>query len=165
MKTYEIIGMLRKIADMRTAVNEETGEFLYSDEDIEKAEKEIRATKEEKLNAIQDYKLSLNGDIALYEAKNKKQEDNIKRVKKQQDYLKELQMDLLDGEKLKTDEYTFYYTTSKSVNITDEKRIFERGAYIRTTLTPDKTAIKKALLGGDKVLGAELVTNTSLVVK
>ncbi len=165
MTSYEIITKLKEIALMRDAVNEETGEYIHTEEEVAKLEDEISATKEQKLNAIQDYKLSLNDEIARFKEKKAKQDANIKRATNQQEYLKELQTDLLGGEKLKTDEYTFSYRKSKSVNITDESKILERGAYTKVKKEVDKTAIKKAIENGEKVLGAELIEKISLSVR
>lgn len=165
MTTYEILEELRKINDMRNAFDEETGVFLYSDEEIENKINSINAEKKDKLNAIEDFKRKLKKDVEFYEEKKNKQESNIKKANKDIEYLKELQCDLLGGKKLKTDEYNFYYTTSKSVNITDEKRVLEHGLFTKVTKTADKTAIKKAIQEGQKVLGAEIVTKKSLVIK
>lgn len=163
MTTYEIIEQLRIINTMKEAVNETTGEFMFTDEEVEAEEANINATKEQKLNAIQDYKLSLNDEITRFKEKKAKQDANIKRVTKQQDYLKELQCDLLGGEKLKTDEYSFYYTKSKSVNIIDET--FLDNMYFKTVKTVDKTFIKNCITDGEDVKGAELIEKTSLTVR
>lgn len=163
MKTYEIINQLRQINTMREEVNEETGEFVYSDKQVEEAENKINATKEEKLNAIQDYKLSLNDEITRFKDKKAKQDANIKRVEKQQAYLKELQCDLLGGEKLKTDEYNFFFKTTKFVNITDETKLDSK--YISLEPKIDKKSIGKDLKEGKEVLGSELLENKSLSVR
>ena len=164
MTTYEIIETLKTVEKMRNEVDE-NGEYIYTEEEVAEVEKQINATKEQKLNAIQDYKLSLNDEITRFEEKKAKQDANIKRATTQQEYLKDLQCELLDGEKLKTDEYTFSYRKSKSVNITDEERVLERGAYTKIKKEVDKTAIKKAIENGEKVLGAELVEKTSLSIR
>lgn len=166
MTTYEIIEQLRLIGTMREAVNETTGEFMFTDEEVEAEEEKINATKDQKLNAIQDYKLSLNDEITRFKEKKAKQDANIKRVTKQQDYLKELQCDLLGGEKLKTDEYSFYYTKSESVNIIDASFFNEYEEMITHKTEVNKTAVKKALKdGADFSKGAELIKKTSLTVR
>lgn len=165
MTTYEIIEQLRLIGTMREAVNETTGEFMFTDEEVEAEEANINATKEQKLNAIQDYKLSLNDEITRFKEKKAKQDANIKRVTKQQDYLKELQCDLLGGEKLKTDEYSFYYTKSKTVNIINESKLLEDDKLVTITRKLSLSAIKKNILSGDLKEGAELITKTSLAVR
>lgn len=165
MTTKEIIEQLRVIDVMRNATDEESGEYLYTEEHIAKEENKINATREQKLNAIQDYRLSLDDEIKRCQEKKAKQEANIKRTKNHQEYLKELQMDLLGGEKLKTDEYTFSYRTTKSVNITDESKVLDNNIFIKTKIEVDKTAIKKAIENGDEVLGAEIIENKSLSVR
>lgn len=164
MTSYEIINKLREISLMRDAINEETGEYLYTEDEIAKLEDEISATKEQKLNAIQDYKLSLNDEITRAKDKKAKQDENIKRIEAHQDYLKELQSDLLGGEKLKTDEYTFSYRKTKSVNITSKEDIKTKFFKTVETITIDKIALKKAIEDGEECLGAEIVEKISLSV-
>ena len=147
MKTHEIIERIREISQMITAVNDETGEFLYTDEQIEAKESEIGSTRDQKLNAIQDYKLSLKDEIQRFKDKKAKQDANIKRVEKQQEYLKELQTDLLGGDKLKTDEYNFYYSKSKSVVVPKDVEVGFKDC-IKTKYEWDKPAIKKLLESG-----------------
>lgn len=167
MTTYEIINKLKEITLMRDAVNEETGEYIYTEQEIAKLEDEISATKEQKLNAIQDYRLSLDDEIARFTDKKKKQEANIKNTKRHQDYLKELQADLLGGEKLKTDEYNFYYTTTTSVYIIKVDDIQDK--FCTFTKVADKKLIKEALLKAEEneesFIGANLVKKKNLVVR
>ncbi len=167
MTTFEIIQQLQSINLMREAVDEETGEFLFTVEEVEAEEKKINATKEEKLNAIQDYKLSLNDEIARFKEKKAKQDANIKRTTARQDYLKELQSELLGGEKLKTDEYSFYYTKSESVEVTDESQLLDK--YFKVEKKPIakdiKKAYKEAEAKGETFYGVILHKKTSLVVK
>ena len=167
MTTHEIITKLRLVNIMKESTNEETGEFTYSDTEIKEAENAINATKDQKLNAIQDYKLSLNDEVTRFKEKKAKQDANIKRVTKQQDYLKELQTDLLGGEKLKTDEYSFYYTKSESVEVTDEKALDDK--YFKVEKKPIAADIKKAYKeaekNGETFFGVILHKKRSLTVR
>jgi len=167
MTTREIIEQLRVIDVMRNAVDEETGEYLYTEEQIAKQENSINATKEQKLNAIQDYRLSLDDEIKRFQEKKAKQDANIKRTKNHQEYLKELQMDLLGGDGLKTDEYNFYYTTTTSVDIINVHDIQDK--FCKFTKVADKELIKEALLKAEEneesFIGANLVKKKNLVVR
>lgn len=167
MTTNEIIEQLRLVAEMREAFDDATGEFLYTDADIKVAEDAINATKEEKLNAIQDYKLSVNDEIERFKAKKAVQDANIKRATKKQEYLKGLQDSLLGGEKLKTDEYSFYYKKSTSVVVTNIDLIEDK--YCRFEKKPDSKLIKEQIEMCNKreenFFGAELVTKNSLAVR
>tara|TARA_R110000851_G_C12974942_1_gene555723 strand:- start:415 stop:918 length:504 start_codon:yes stop_codon:yes gene_type:complete len=167
MTSYEIIEQLKIVAEMKVSVNDETGEFTYTSEQIEAYEKSIFASREQKLNAIQDYKLTLNDSIVRFKEKKAMQDLNIKRTQKKQDYLKGLQIDLLGGDKLKTDEFNFYYTTCKKVNILDIDLIedkyckFEKVAILKDI----KEAMELAIKNKESFFGAELLESKSLVVK
>lgn len=54
-------------------------------------------------------------------------------------------------------------TTPGRVEVTDETAL--PFAYLRTTTTPDKTAIRTALLAGEQVPGAHLETSVTLRVR
>lgn len=84
---------------------------------------------------------------------------------KQENKLKELLAYLLQGEKLKTDRFTFSYRKSTSVHILDESLIPAKFLKIKETVTVDKMAIKKMLVDFETVAGAELETKNSLTVK
>ncbi len=144
MTTEEILKRLREIDDLSNMVNEESGEFKYSESEIDKMYEDINATKEEKLIAIEDYKRKLQKEIEFYNEKKAKQDANIKRTNGTITYLKELQMDLLGGEKLKTDEYTFSYRKAKSIHVPEK---VDKGFKdcVEVKYEWDKTAIKKML--------------------
>jgi len=167
MTTREIIEQLRVIDVMRNAVDEETGEYLYTEDQIAKEENSINATKEQKLNAIQDYRLSLDDEIKRFQEKKAKQDANIKRTKNHQEYLKELQMDLLGGDGLKTDEYTFFFKESEKVEVSDINLIEDK--YCKFEKKPVLKLIKEQIEMADRrkesFFGASIVKNKSLSVR
>lgn len=164
MRAFDITEEYRALEALMVEVDE-NGEFINSEDDLKVFIDELKDSKAEKLNNIQDFKLSNDGAISALDEKIKKLTARKTSLSKLNDRLKELQLMLLDGDKLKTDEYNFYYTTSKSVNITDESKVLERGLFTKVTRTADKAAIKKAILEGQKVLGAEIAIKKSLVIK
>lgn len=167
MKTYQIIQELKNISVMEEEIDEISGEYLYTEEEISRAYKEINAQKEDKLNAIEDYKRSIKKEQELYEEKKKKQEENIKRCKNKVEYLNELQESLLNGEKLKTDEYTFSFRSSSSVNVYDIEQLEDK--YFRIEKKPILKdigeAIKNANSKGESFFGAEIVNKVSLSIR
>ena len=167
MTSYEIIKELQLINEMKNQFDEETGVFLYTDAEIATKYAAINADKEIKLNAIEDYKRSIKKDIELYAEKKKKQEANIKRSNNDIERLKEFQELLLDGEKYKNDEYTFYYTKSESVSIINADDLQDK--YFKIEKKPILADIKKAIKEADKneesFFGAILEQKKSLVVK
>ena len=167
MTTNEIVQKIQQIERMKNDINPTTGEFNFTDEEIAKVEAEINATKEEKLNAIQDYKLSLNDNIKRFKEKKAVQDANIKRTEKFQEYLKELQLSLLDGEKIKTDEFNFYFTKSVSVDVVEPENLEDKYCtFVRKPILKEiKEAMLKAEEKGESFFGANLIRKNSLVVR
>jgi hypothetical protein len=166
MTSNEIIDKLKKIDLMGEQTDEETGEFLYSDIEIKALYSSIIAAKEDKLIAIEDYYRSKNDEILRYKEKKAKQDANIKRTQKEQEQLRFYQNLLLEGEKLKTDDYTFSYRTTKSVEVDPTIELYALPVELyKTTYAPNKAAIKKELENGWTYDGIKLVENTSLNVR
>jgi len=167
MTTVEIIEQLRKIDNMKNEINEETGEFLYTEDDINAEVAKLEGLKEEKLNAIEDYKRKLKKDIEFYDEKKKKQEANIKKAKASIEYMKSLQESLLGGEKLKTDEYTFSYRVSEKVIVEDVEQLLPK--FYKIEKKPIASEIKKAIKEAEKnkesFFGATIERNKSLSVR
>lgn len=165
MNSFNILQEYKALEDLMNETDPETGEFLNSEDDIKEYVEQLQQDKNTKLNNIQDLKLSNTGAISTLDEKIKKLQARKKSIQSLNDRLSDIQVMLLNGEKQKTDEYTFSFRKAKSINITDETKVFERGLYTKITKTADKTAIKKDIIAGKKVLGAELVEKTSLSVR
>ena len=167
MTTFEIIEQLKLISEMKETVDEETGVFLYSDEEIKAKYDLINISKEEKLNAIEDYKRSIKKEQELYEDKKKKQESNIKKCKDRAEYLKTLQEALLNGEKLKTDEYNFYYKNSTSYEVIAPESIPDKYFKIekKPILKDIAAAYKEAVKNGETFMGVKENKKTSLSIR
>ena len=71
---------------------------------------------------------------------------------------------VLDGEKVKETEFSIGWRKSKAVTITDEKKLPET-FLIAQPPKVDKTAIGKALKGGEDVPGAELEERVNIQIK
>ena len=167
MTTFEIIEQLKILTEMKVAVNEDTGEYIYSEEAITFKCALIEAEKEKKLNAIEDYKRTVRKEQELYEEKKKKQESNIKKCKDKVDYLKTLQEALLGGEKLKTDEYTFSYRTSTSYEVIAPKSIPDKYFKIekKPLLKDIAEAYKQAMKNGESFMGVVENKKSSLSIR
>lgn len=118
MKVFEIKEQFRKLEEMMNEFDE-NGEFIYSSESLAHFVKELEEKKELKLNNIEDLKKEYKSSINTLDDKIKSLQARKKQFNKIIDNLKFLQSVLLDGEKLKTDEYNFYFTTSKSLKVPD----------------------------------------------
>lgn len=163
--TFTILEEFRAINELTSEVefDEETGEVIDNTETIKVLLAELNNSKEEKLDNIEyvkrEFKLSEEG---LQSEIKRLQERKASMVSKQ-DQLKKLQEFLLNGEKVKTDKFTFSYGTSKSVEIEDESEIPE--AYLKVEFKVNKTEIGKALKAGGAITGAKLIEKTTLRVR
>ena len=81
--------------------------------------------------------------------------------------MKDLQVMLLQGENLKTDEYTFSFRNSKSVEIYDVNMLEDKFFKIekKPILKDIAEAIKQANSKGESFFGAEIKENISLSVR
>lgn len=166
MKTFEILDSFRKLEEMMNEFDSETGEFIYNENDYINLIKDLNEKKELKLNNIEDLKREYKARIELIKEKKKSFDSKIKRNKAIIENLKYLQSVLLDGEKLKTDEYTFYYTNSESVAVPDEINE-DLKQFTKTTIEWDKTKLKDALKLGEDLseYGISLQKKSSLAVR
>jgi hypothetical protein len=144
LNTFDIKQAFRKLEEMMGEVNEDTGEFIYKEEDLAYFVNDLNEKKELKLNNIEDLKREYKARNEALEDKIKSLQSKVKQNDKTIDNLLFLQNVLLDGEKLKTDEYNFFYKSNQSVTVPEKVDDSYKG-FIKTTIEWDKTAIKNAL--------------------
>jgi len=167
MNTFDIKQEYRRLEELAMEFDPETGELLNDDETLRQLAMELDGKREEKLENI-EYLTREN------KAKSEALAQEIKRLQARKTSLEltcvrltELQNELLGGEKLKTDKFTFSYRTTKSVEV-PEKVDPEFTDWVNVKYTWDKTAIKKALeesgVSYDEY-GVKLVEKTSLSVR
>ena len=142
-----------------TTVNVETGEVI----DLEKLDA-LKMQKSEKVRNIALFIKNLKADAKAYkeekEAFYKRQKAAENKAAQLESYL----ANVLDGEKVKETEFSIGWRKSKAVTITDEKKLPET-FLIAQPPKVDKTAIGKALKGGEDVPGAELIENMNIQIK
>ena len=166
MTTFEIKDSFRKLEEMMNEFDQETGEFIYSTESLAYFVKELEEKRELKLNNIEDLKREYKSRNDSLDIKIKSLQARKKQNETQINNLKFFQEVLLDGEKLKTDEYTFYYTNSESIIVPD--KIDESlGNFTKTTIEWDKTKIKDAIKLGEDLssYGIGIQKKSSLAVR
>ena len=166
MTTFEIKDSFRKLEEMMNEFDQETGEFIYSTESLSHFVKELEEKRELKLNNIEDLKREYKSRNDSLDVKIKSLQARKKQNETQINNLKFFQEVLLDGEKLKTDEYTFYYTNSESIIVPD--KIDESlGNFTKTTIEWDKTKIKDAIKLGEDLssYGIGIQKKSSLAVR
>lgn len=166
MTTFEIKDSFRKLEEMMNEFDQETGEFIYSTESLSHFVKELEEKRELKLNNIEDLKREYKSRNDSLDIKIKSLQARKKQNETQINNLKFFQEVLLDGEKLKTDEYTFYYTNSESI-IVPEKIDENLGNFTKTTIEWDKTKIKDAIKLGEDLssYGIGIQKKSSLAIR
>lgn len=171
MKTFDIKQAFRELEEKMSEFNPETGEFIHSEDEFKEFIEALNEKKELKLNNIEDLKREYKSKISSLDEKIKSLQARKNQFNKIIDNLKFLQNVLLDGKKLKTDEYNFYFTTSKSLKVPDDvDETLED--LIKIEKIYDKDVIKDRLENANDEIKAELSkkgfyieTKKSLVVR
>ena len=167
LNTFEILQEIRALEDLLNEVNPETGEFVNNEDVIKDYITNLQVEKEIKLNNIEDLKLELKAQGEALKQKEEKLYTKRKSIESNIEKLKDLQVLLLQGEKLKTDEYTFSFRKSESVEVYDLSQIEDK--YIKIEKKPILkdilNAIKQANSKGESFFGAEIKEKISLTVR
>ena len=109
---------------------------------------------------------NIQSDIDGLKAEEKRLADRRKAMENNVERMKQAMRDALltvEGNRLKTDKFTFSFRKSTSVQITDETLIPPQ--FIETKTEVVKTDIAKMLKDGAQIPGASLVENQSLQIK
>ena len=167
LNTFEILQEIRALEDLLNEVNPVSGEFINNEDVIKDYITNLQASKENKLNNIEDLKLELTAQSEALKQKEEKLYARRKSIESNIERLKDLQVMLLQGEKLKTDEYTFSFRNSKSVEIYDVNMLEDKFFKIekKPILKDIAEAIKQANSKGESFFGAEIKENISLSVR
>ena len=144
LNTFEILQEIRALEDLLNEVNPETGEFINNEDVIKDYIINLQTSKENKLNNIEDLKLELKAQSEALKQKEEKLYARRKSIESNIERLKDLQVMLLQGEKFKTNEYTFSFMNSKAV-IVPNKVDPRLENFTKTKIEWDKVAIKKEL--------------------
>lgn len=154
---YEI---RREIADFEFEIDPETGEILNA-----LSWDELNMAFGEKVENIACYIKNLTSDIADFKAEEdtlaKRRKSNERKV----EYLKRLLLDNMNGQKYSTTRCAVSFRRSEAVQVTDVEHIPAELLRVKTTVEPNKTAIKDALKAGQEISGCKLVENMSVQIK
>ena len=160
MKLYEISDAIRQALD-HIELDEETGEILSAD-----ALHAVEAEASEKIESTALYLRELDA-----EAKGAKEEADrmlarVKSMQKRSDYLKAMLLDALHATgKVKTGRVTVSIRTTKAVEIAEGADLPEAYTTVKTTVSPNKVAIKQALLDGVEVPGCHIEERESVQIR
>lgn len=158
---YEINADLEALLNN---VDEETGELIIDDDALDA----LLMERTEKLEGVGLSVKNLDAEITAIKTEEKNLAERRKALEKKRDGRKEYLFRNLNGEKFETARLAISFRKSKAAEVTDETLFWATAdpQYIRQ-FKPEinKDAIRKALIAGEEVPGAELVENTTISIK
>lgn len=160
MKLYEIAPALRFALD-DIVVDEETGEILNADE-----LHAVEAEAADKIEATALYLRELDAEAKAAKDEADRMLARVKSMQKRSDYLKAMLLDALHATgKVKTGRVTVSIRTTKAVEIAEGADLPEAYTTVKTTVSPNKVAIKQALLDGVEVPGCHIEERESVQIR
>ena len=160
MKLYEIAYQIRNALDSME-VDPETGEILSAD-----ALHAVEAEASEKIEATALYLRELDAEAKAAKDEADRMIARVKSMQKRSDYLKSMLLDALHATgKVKTSRVTVSIRTTKAVEIAEGADLPEAYTTVKTTVSPNKIAIKQALLDGVEVPGCSLEARESVSIR
>lgn len=160
MKLYEIAPALRFALD-DIEVDPETGEILNAD-----ALHAVEAQAAEKVEATALYLRELDAEAKATKEEADRMLARVKSLQKRSDYLKAMLLNALHATgKVKTGRVTVSIRTTQAVQINQEQAIPEAYTTVKTTVSPNKVAIKQALLDGVEVPGCHIEERESVQIR
>ena len=146
-------------------VDEETGEVIEGNFALLES---LAQQREEKLDSIGCYIKALEAEVAAMDIEKKALTERIAQKKNRVEKLKLYVTDsmLLNGEKkFESARVAFSFRKGSKVEIVNESLLPEAFVKVKTEISPDKVAIKKAINTGEDVAGAILTETMSLQMK
>jgi len=160
MKLYEIAPALRFALD-DIVVDEETGEILSSD-----ALHAVEAQAAEKIEATALYLRELDAEAKAAKEEADRMLARVKSMQKRSDYLKAMLLDALHATgKVKTARASVSIRTTQAVAIDEGANLPEAYTTVKHIVSPNKVAIKQALLDGVEVPGCHLEARESVSIR
>lgn len=160
MKLYEIAPALRFALD-DIVVDEETGEILQAD-----ALHAVEAEAAEKIEATALYLRELDAEAKAAKEEADRMLARVKSMQKRSDYLKAMLLDALHATgKVKTGRVTVSIRTTQAVSVDEGANLPEAYTTVKTTVSPNKVAIKQALLDGVEVPGCHIEERESVQIR
>ena len=120
---------------------------------------------DEKVENIACFIKNLTSDIAAFKAEEDQLAKRRKSTERKVEYLKRLLLDNMDGQKFSTTRCAVSFKRSIAVQVDDVEHIPAELLRVKTTIEPNKTAIKDALKAGQEISGCKLIENTNIQIK
>lgn len=163
MTTFEIKQEYQALTELlENEFDPETGEFVDVESILKEEIEKLNDEKESKLENIEYLKRDFKAKSVSLKDEIKRLQARAKSFERQVENLTKLQIFLLNGEKLKTDKFTFSFRKSKAVEIENEDIIPDDFKVISYRV--DKTKLKK-VLENEVIPGAKIVEKKSLSVR
>lgn len=160
MKLYEISDAIRAALD-HIDVDPETGEILNADN-----LHAVEAEASDKVEATALYLRELDAEAKAAKDEADRMIARVKSMQKRSDYIKSMLLDALHATgKVKTARVTVSIRTTKAVEIAEGANLPEAYTTVKTTVSPNKVAIKQALLDGVEVPGCSLEARESVSIR
>lgn len=160
MKLYEISDAIRAALD-HIDVDPETGEILNADN-----LHAVEAEASEKIEATALYLRELDAEAKAAKDEADRMIARVKSMQKRSDYLKAMLLDALHATgKVKTARVTVSIRTTQAVEVSEGADLPEAFQTVKTTVSPNKVAIKQALLDGVEVPGCHLAARESVSIR
>ena len=164
MNIYEINKAIEDILENGFSVDEETGEILFDESNLNALDAEIS----EKIENVACYIKNLTADISALKEEERNLSTRRKQKERKIDSLKgyiNYAMELSGRKSLESPRCKVSFRKSSSVEVPDINALDED--YITKTIEikPNKVAIKEALKEGKTVEGAEIVERQNLQIK
>lgn len=161
---YDIDNMVYTVLENGLIFDEETGEVLFDEENLTALE----MARNEKLEAVALYIKSLEAEAEAMKAEAKKLADRREAKERKAERLRSYisnSMQALGDTKLETAKVALSFRKSESVDVYEPALLPSEYTKTKTTVTPDKTAIKAAIKAGQEVAGATLEVKQNLQIK
>lgn len=160
MKLYEISDAIRAALD-HIDVDPETGEILNADN-----LHAVEAEASEKIEATALYLRELDAEAKAAKEEADRMLARVKSMQKRSDYLKAMLLDALHATgKVKTGRVSVSIRTTQAVAVDEGADLPEAYTTVKTTVSPNKVAIKQALLDGVEVPGCSLEARESVSIR
>lgn len=160
MKLYEISDAIRAALD-HIDVDPETGEILNADN-----LHAVEAEASDKIEATALYLRELDAEAKVAKDEADRMIARVKSMQKRSDYLKSMLLDALHATgKVKTARVTVSIRTTQAVEVSEGADLPEAFQTVKTTVSPNKIAIKQALLDGVEVPGCSLEARESVSIR
>lgn len=154
MNLYEIDQAIMDCLD------EETGEVI----DLDKLNT-LMVEREKKIEGVALWYKNLAAEEEMCKKEKKAFEEREKRAKTKKESLKKWIASALNGQKFSTSKCAITFRKSEQVLMMDDATVPEEYQRIKTSVEPDKDAIKEALKNGQVIPGFALQQNLNATIK